>query len=140
MQILPSLGINITSPIIAKATGPTKKTASIEAYRLAVQNLTALGVTKDWIKMVNKSKELENPDLLSYIKNVQSRLNSEGYVRFYFNEHHVKGKTGITTGKYIQMIGVKEDGHKEILASTPEPVESVILGKQQVLQKYANYE
>ena len=140
IPILRSLGINVTSPIVAQATDKTKKMASIAAYRMAINNINEMGITKEFIEEYVRSKDLQMAELTPYINAIQDRLKLEGFESFYLSEHHMKGKLGVATSKMIQLIGVKPGGEKKVLAMTPNAVDSVILGKQEVLKAYANYE
>lgn len=138
MDHLRQLGVPVTTPIIARETDTTKKKASVEAYKSAVRNLERLGITDEWVQQVKGQRDLNNPELSSYVAGVQNRLLQEGYERFYFNEYHVKSTVpGVKTRKYVQMIGVTPKGRKDILTMTREPVENLLEGKKQVLSDYA---
>ena len=141
IAILKSLGINVTSPILAQAVDKTKKMASIAAYKMALNNITEMGITKEFIENFVRSKDLQMKELIPYINAIQERLKLENFADFYLSEHHMKGKVGgASTSKYILLIGVRPDGEKKVLAMTKEAVESVLLGKQEVLTAYANYQ
>lgn len=142
MTYLKSIGKTLKSNVIGRVTDNTKKIAEKKAYDMALQNLNNLGVTDEFLKNFKMSKDLQNIELKSYIDLIQNRLKLERYVNFYLTEHHVGSKPGMTqkTSKYIQLIGVDQNGRKEILSMTAEPVADVLQGKKYVLQKYANYE
>ena len=141
LTILHSLGINIASPIVAQTVANSKTSASVLAYAQAIKFLEGLGLTDEFIDAYVKNRDLNNPELQPYIVGIQNRLKEEGYVSFYFNEDHLKGTHGgATTGKYVQLIGVKADGTKKILNMTPEPVAVVLNAKQKLLEQYKNYQ
>jgi dsRNA-specific ribonuclease len=140
LDLLRSYGIKVTSPIVARYTDVSKKRASDNAYILAVSNLAKMGITEEWVNEIRGRKDLDNPELIPYINSAMERLREEGFDRFYFEEHHVKGKIGgLTTSKYVQMIGVNKEGRKEILTMT-DPIDNVLEGKKQLLSSYASYD
>ena len=142
IELLKTLGISVPTNILATATENTKKIASQVAYKIAVRNLDQLGITDEFVADFKRSKDLTNQELIPYIEAIKPRLESEGYVRFYLTEHHVKAKPGMMqkTAKYIQLIGVDANGRKAVLSMTADPVADVLEGKKYVLQKYAKYE
>ena len=142
IELLKSMGVSVPSNILATSTENTKKIASQVAYKIAVRNLDQLGITDDFVADFKRSKDLNNQELVPYIDAIKPRLESEGYVRFYLTEHHVKAKPGMMqkTAKYIQLIGVDVNGRKDVLSMTANPVADVLEGKKHVLEKYAKYE
>lgn len=140
INLLNSLGIKLSSPIVANVTANTKTVASNEAYALALKNLSNLGLTQSFVDNFVKQKDLSNLELQTEIESVQNRLSDEGYTTFYFNEEHVKSTSGGKTDKYVQLIGIKSDGTKNVLIMTPEPVDVVLQAKKDLLIKYKNYQ
>jgi dsRNA-specific ribonuclease len=142
VEYLKNKGVSVTTSVIAKTTASTKKLASDEAYIMAIKTLESYGLELDATNKKEKKgmKGLDTEEFAPYVEAVQNRLKTEGYVKFYFFEHHGKGITHGTTAKYIQMIGVNKEGRKVILESTKDPVTDIIQGKKELLTKYANYE
>jgi len=138
---LKNKGIPITTQIIARTTASTKKLASDEAYIMAIKTLETYKLEVDVTnKKENKGRKgLESLGFPPLIEAIQDRLKSEGYVNFYFFEHHGKGIASGTTAKYIQLIGIDKEGRKTILGSTPEPVTDIVQGKKQLLIDFSNY-
>jgi dsRNA-specific ribonuclease len=140
LQILRSLGIPFNSSVVAEATAYTKNAASIQAYQEAIKNLTQAGLTTQFMETYTRKRDYMNPDLSPFISKILPRLKEEGFTDFYFVEEHIKGKSKQDTGKFVQLIGIKPDGYKKILALTRDPVEVVLTAKQDLLTRYANYE
>ena len=130
METLRGLGVSIASPTLAIETGTSKKVAFEKAYKIALENVRKIGITEAWIEQVRGNRDLNNPQLIPYIQKVQNKLKREGYASFYFK----KAQTTIQ-GKYIQLVGVRPDGTKEILTMTSGPREEWE-GKEEVLNKY----
>ena len=139
LDYLKSIGIALENNILVTSTENTKKYAEVIAYRLAVRRLEDLGLTDQFLAKFKRSKDLTTQELIPYIEAIKPRLAEEGYVEFYLTEHHVKARPGMKqkTAKYIQLIGVKDDGRKEVLSMTADPVEDVLEGKNFVLEMYA---
>lgn len=137
---LRGMGFPISTLVLGTATQPTKKAAETEAYFNALVTLQNMGITREWMQELREKRDYENPDLAPYFASIVDRMRSEGIVKTEFNDIHVKGKIGgLTTGKYVQLIGIDEQGNKRVLAMTAEPVENVLFGKQSVLTDYASY-
>ncbi len=142
MNYLRSKGVNAATPVIAEVVGSTKKLASDEAYIAAIKTLESYGLEVDIRHKKEKKgmKGLETPDFAPYIAAVAPRMKKEGYVKYYFFEHHGKSSTPGVTAKYIQLIGVDKEGRKTVLKSTPEPVTDMIQPKKDLLTEFANYQ
>ena len=134
------MGLPVSTLILGTATQATKKAAETEAYFNALVTLQNMGITREWMQELREKRDYENPDLAPYFASIVDRMRSEGIVKTEFNDIHVKGKIGgLTTGKYVQLIGFDEQGRKRVLAMTAEPVENVLFGKQSVLTDYSSY-
>ena len=130
----------IRDRVLGKSTQPTKKAAGTEAYFNALVTLQNMGITREWMQQLREKRDYENPDLAPYFVAIADRMRSENIVKVEFNDIHVKGKIGgLTTGKFVQLIGTDEQGRKRVLAMTAEPVENVLFGKQSVLKDYGSY-
>ena len=140
MIILKNLGINIRNPILARTVAKTKKMASISSYKMALNTLNELGVTSEFVEQVVSARDTTSTELLPYINSIQTRLKLEGFSNYTLTEIHKKGREGAKSSKYFQLIGVRPDGQKKVLAMTQEPVVSALEGKKIVLSSYANYE
>lgn len=130
METLKSVGLQLKSPVFAVATGTSKKVASDNAYKQALEVIRQMGITDEWVQKMRGNRDLDNPELIPYFQPVQEKLSREGYESFYLK----KVKT-TTEGKYIQMIGVKPDNTLVILATTDGPREETE-GKAEILRKY----
>ena len=139
MYILRNFGINISSPIVGEAKDSTKKTASIAAYRIAISYLNSIGLTEEFVSALSKKREFESPEMKPHIEGIQERLKAECFVDFYFNEHHVKTASHTSNYRYIQLIGTREDGTKEVLVQNREPEENAQQIKIELLKRYKNY-
>jgi len=139
-EVFKQYGIELQTFIIGQGSDYTKKGASTIAYRNAIDFLDSLGITEEFLAELTRRREMESPELKSYVEGIQERLKLENFTTFYFNEHHVKGEPGSpNTGKYVQLIGVKVDNTKEVLGMTKYPVEDVVKAKQEILFNYKNY-
>lgn len=130
MQTLSQVGLNLKNPIFAVATGTSKKVASDNAYKQALDVIRQMGITDEWVQKMRGNRDLDNPELIPYFQPVQEKLAKEGYSSFYLK----KVKT-TEEGKYIQMIGVKPDNTLVVLATTDGPRDET-QGKAEVLRKY----
>jgi dsRNA-specific ribonuclease len=139
MYVLRNLGINVASPIVGEAMDSTKKTASIAAYRIAISYLNSIGLTEEFVTSLSKKREFESSEMKPHIEGIQERLKSECFVDFYFNEHHIKTASHTTNLRYIQLIGSREDGSKEVLVQNREPEENAQQIKIELLKRYKNY-
>jgi dsRNA-specific ribonuclease len=139
MYVLRNLGINVVSPIVGEAMDSTKKTASIAAYRIAISYLNSIGLTEEFVTALSKKREFESAEMKPHIEGIQARLKSECFVDFYFNEHHIKTASHNTNLRYIQLIGVQENGTKEVLVQNREPEENAQQIKIELLKRYKNY-
>lgn len=138
MNYLRSVGIPISTPIIAMETDTTKTKASIKAYLEAVKTLNKLGINKEYVAEVKRQRDLNNPELANLFAAVRNKILQEGYTDYYLNEYHSKSKIpGRKTTKYVQLVGIDKEGRKTILAMTEEPVDDVLEGKKQVLREYS---
>ena len=133
---LKALGVTLQTDILAQFTANTKKLASDQAYKIALNNLTRLNITKEWVKEVKERRELESPELAPYVPAAMKRLKEEGYVKFEWAQEHMKSLNK-ATNKFVQLIGVRADGRKAVLLMNTEPTKDVIEAKQIVLSHYA---
>jgi len=130
MQTLTQVGLKLKSPVFAVATGTSKKVASDNAYKQALDVIRQMGITDEWVQKMRGNRDLDNPELIPYFQPVQEKLSRDGYSSFYLK----KVKT-TEEGKYIQMIGVTADGTLVVLATTDGPRDET-QGKAEVLRKY----
>lgn len=130
MKTLAQVGLKLKGPIFATATGTSKKVASDNAYKQALDVIRQMGITDEWVQKMRGNRDLDNPELIPYFQPVQDKLTREGYSSFYLK----KVKT-TEEGKYIQMIGVKPDDTLVVLSTTDAPKEET-QGKAEVLRKY----
>ena len=139
MYILRNFGIKVTSPIVGEAMDTTKKTASIAAYRIAISYLNSIGLTDEFLTALSKKREFESPEMKPHIEGIQERLKAECFVDFYFNEHHIKTANYAANFRYVQLIGIRGDGTKEVLLQNKEPEENAQQIKIELLKRYKNY-
>ena len=137
-EILREIGISIED-VVGSATDYTKKMAGKTAYQRALAYLTDLGLTREYIAEVKRSRNITEINLLKpHIEAIQERLKEEGYETFDFIEHHVGTSGAGRKNIFVQLIGKKPDGYRKILATTYNPVESVVSGKVDLLKEYAS--
>ena len=131
IENLRTLGVNVTTPILAIETARTKKVAFQNAYPVVLEKLHRIGITPEWVEKYKGNKDFNNPVLAPYINTVQGKSRREGYEKFY-----LKDLQTTTEGVYTQLIGIKPDG-KLVILSSAGPAESKLEGKRQALEKYA---
>jgi len=130
VELLRTLGVNITNPTLAIESGTSKKVAFDNAYAKALETIRKMGITEEWVAKMRGNLDLDNQNTAPYIKPVRQKIESEGFTTFYMK----KAQTTVD-GKYIQLIGVRPDGTLEILAMTDGPRDEWD-GKIEVLRKY----
>jgi dsRNA-specific ribonuclease len=140
MTILRNLGINIKTPVLARTVAKTKKMAGISAYKMALNTLNEIGVTPEFIEQIVNARDTTNAELLPYINAIQTRLKLEGFSTYTLTEIYKKGREGSKGSKYLQLIGIRPDGEKKVLATTFDAVVTALEGKKIVLSLYSNYE
>ena len=117
---------------LGSAIGNTKKVATHEAYDNAFEYLNSIGVTRDWVVAEKDEREFSNPRLAPYVPAARARLAREGFVGMRFSTP----RTGTTkTSCVVQLLGIREDGSLETLASLNACNASE--GKALVLEEYA---
>jgi dsRNA-specific ribonuclease len=135
IAFLESYNIEITNPIIGKATGFTKKEAEYEAYNNALHNLSQIGVSTQWASEIKRERDFEDPEIAKYGPKANERLAKEGYVTMQF---FISKKTTTGKGVIIQLLGIKDTGHREVLSFVYTPNrENYRAAKIGIIQHYA---
>lgn len=127
---LRGLGVKVTSSTLAIESGASKKVAFDKAYEVALDNIRRMGISEEWVQKMRGNRDMDNPELIPYIQPVQKKLQSEGYTAFFMKKAQTTKE-----GKYIQLIGVKNDNTLVVLAMTDGPRDEWE-GKMEVLKKY----
>jgi hypothetical protein len=124
----------ITLPrVIAKTTGTSKANTTMKAYSEALDLLRSKGVTPDWVKEQKEIRAFNRPEFQPYLATARTRLAREGFEKM---EFHRPTSASTTHECIAQLIGIRPDGSKEILAST-QVCTNYREGKIQVLRAYA---
>ena len=141
IQDLKKLGLKIQDPRLAVEEGFTKGNASRAAYTNALKRLKEMGLTKDWVNTYRYGEggtsDTAIPELSPYISRLNEKLRLDGFTGFKFKRPKtgkIKGRN--VKGVYIQLLGVRPNGHLEILETTDGMVDNEIEGKKQVLARY----
>lgn len=119
----------LPSDVIASAEGSTKKVASDAAYVAALNRLTSMGITQEWVKQ-QRLNEFTKSDLAPYYPDALARLRSEGFISMYFRSPRIG-----TKGCYVQLIGEYPNHQLAVLVTVAECTEAV--GKREALRRYA---
>jgi hypothetical protein len=145
LQLLDWFGIQVQDPIIGRGVGPTKKVASLPAYREAQGTLANYGFTKAFVEEAKREMDFERPEIAPYTPLAQDRLAAEGYDGMYF---FIPRKTSQETSAVIELIGTKKDNPKvhDVLVARYFPMDSgdfvdkndlLEKGKVAVIREYA---
>ena len=119
-------------PLLAETTGTTQTVAFEAGYKIALDKIRAIGITEEWVKQWRETRDWSKPELAPYIKRVQEKTQSQGYVKFYIAK---ASKAGKDKRIHYQLIGVTPDGRLDIL-STTRATADMMEGKQQALIMY----
>ncbi len=101
--------INITDNIFGVGRG-TKVIARDMAYRSAVDYLAKLGITWDWANSMQNVIRVNQLQMAPYYPAVKVRLNKDGLIDVTFSDPYK-----MANKQYVQLIGKRPDGSKEIL-------------------------
>lgn len=119
--------------------GSSKKVASFEAYRDALNNLDKLGLNSDWFQDLydKRWKEELNKTNPSIIVSLNHKLSKDGFKTSYFSKPRQKYNPidGVTT-KYMQYYGVREDGSYVLIAEVYNNDNSK--AREEAIKKYIN--
>ena len=164
VNMLRSLGLNLTSAVLARETGNSKKVASDNAYNAALIALRKLGITDEWVRQARGNQNLSKPsdnayanalnnvgslnfskDLLKKIR--KNRDLSDAELAPYLDLVQKKIQTQglvifymwqarkVEAGVYLQLVGVKSDGTLVPLVTSDRPQKERD-GKKEILMKY----
>ena len=129
LKHLSTLNIDVPSPILASADGPTKKTASSSVYAIALKHLTDLGITKEWADIQRGQTEFNHPEFAAYYPAALSKLRQLGYVNMY-SDILVTFK-----GYTAQLIGVRSDNGLTVLTTAFASTE--LEAKKEALRQFS---
>jgi len=130
LSSLANYGINFPNDILASAEGSTKKVATNNAYIIALNRLTELGITQEWADLQREQNEFMVPELAPYYQGALSRIQRDGYIDMFFRLPR-KG----TGGCYVQLIGVDKNDNLVVLKTVVD--NKIITAKQKALDQYA---
>jgi dsRNA-specific ribonuclease len=104
-------GFNMERDILAKETRSSKKATESAAYLKSVDKLAEIGFTREYS---NKKKRLLNEESWGIDwSDAVEKSQRDGYKSIEFSTN-LKGAHGIN---YVQLIGIRPDGNKEILST-----------------------
>jgi len=118
-------------PILSQINGKDKKNVEIKAYSMALQSLKSrFGIDYEWAE--NESKERFREEYESYAKD---RMKEDNITNLQFSKNK---KTGDI--QFIQLIGLNNEGRKEILLSIQGPFNATIINlKKFAINQYVQY-
>lgn len=136
-NFLRQYGVEINNLTIGSASASTKKEAEVEAYKMAFRTLTDKGITSKWAEQVKNRLELEDPSIKPYVSAARIRLEKEGFEGMHF---FIPRNSMTPLGAAVQLIGVRKNGEKEILAVThaTDRETGYSSGRVFVINKYAS--
>lgn len=105
--------IKIIIPLLATASGTPLKTVERETYRLALETLKQLGVTKAWSTQLKRESEFKTPLLSPYYSALEKQRQRDQFEYLYFAS---PSKTTTFNAVTIQLVGVRNN-EKVIVAS-----------------------
>jgi len=121
--------IKLHNNIIACVKSKSKNVAIAPAYKIALQNLASLGITRE-LANSQQTEKLFNSINSEYSNKVLENLKKQGYT---FKE--IKLAQSGNNGSHVQLIGVDKNNIEKILEEVTEP--NINDAKKKVLEKYA---
>ena len=123
LSFLKGYGIDLNNNgTIGHGEAPTKKDAEFKAYFNALDFLSKIrvksapeGITTSWAEKHKLLLDVAHPSVAEYLKPMAIKLSKENYISF---EFVTPAKTSEKKNALIQLIGIKKDGYKNVLAST----------------------
>jgi dsRNA-specific ribonuclease len=122
LTFLKNYGISLNNNVIGHGEAPTKKDAEFKAYSNALDFLSKIrvevapeGITTSWAEKNKLLLDISHPEVVKYLKPVAAKLSKEDFVSF---EFVTPAKTSEKKNALMQLIGIKSDGEKYVLAST----------------------
>ena len=104
---------NLQNPI-GTGSGNVKKTAEMKAYQDAHEKFLKRNLTKEFFEKLKHEKELSNTVFDEIRDSFLKKLKSENFVKFEFVSPRSSANRN---GSVLQLIGVKQNSNREILAS-----------------------
>jgi len=116
--------------ILADETKSSKKATESAAYSKSIEKLAEIGFTREY--SVEKKRRINEESLGIHWVNAVRKSLKDGYKSIEFSTN-LKGAHGIN---YVQLIGIRRDGKKEILST--EGASGTVVHDLQIgaLQKY----
>lgn len=122
LNFLRGYGISLDNTTIGHGEAPTKKDAESKAYSSALDFLNKIrveavpeGITTAWAERTKLLSDVSHPNVSIYLKPVAIKLSSDDFVSFEFK---TPAKTSEKKTALMQLIGIRADGKKDVLAST----------------------
>jgi dsRNA-specific ribonuclease len=136
LDFLRSYGVDIKNPIIGYTEAPTKKEAEFEAYNQALNKLAENGITTEWAEEAKQVRDFSDPSVVPYVVAASDRLRKSNFQSMYF---FIPRKTVTPKGAIVQLVGVRENGHHEVLSYTyaTDRDNSYRTAKAEVVRQYA---
>lgn len=146
LKFLQGYGINLGSNVIGHGEAPTKIEAGFKAYNDALSTLSNIrtervteGITTGWAEQNKLLLDIAHPSVKKYLDVVAKRLARDNFKSFYFA---TPAKTSDKKGAVIQLVGIREDGKKEVLSFThvdqKDRKNGNIEARALIMQQYAN--
>lgn len=146
LNFLKNYGIALDNNVIGHGEAPTKKDAESKAYSNALDFLSKIrvelapeGITTSWAEKNKLLLDISHPDVVKYLKPVAEKLSKEKFVSF---EFVTPAKTSEKKNALIQLIGIRSDGKKYVLASTKvdqkDRKNGNIAARALLMKEYAN--
>lgn len=122
LNFLKGYGIALTNSVIGHGEAPTKKDAEFKAYFNALDFLSKIrvdlapqGITTSWAEKNKLLLDVSQPEVSQYLKAAGQKLFTEKFIGF---EFVTPAKTSEKKNALMQLVGIKADGEKYVLAST----------------------
>jgi hypothetical protein len=146
LNFLKNYGISLNNNVIGHGEAPTKKDAEFKAYFNALDFLSKIkvelapeGITTSWAEKNKLLLDISHSEVVKYLKPVATKLSKEKYVSF---EFVTPAKTSEKKNALMQLIGIKSDGEKYVLASTKvdqkDRKNGNILARALLMREYIN--
>jgi len=122
LNFLRNYDIELDGNVIGHGEAPTKKDAEFKAYTNALDFLAKIrvdlapeGITTSWAEKNKLLLDISHPEVAKYLEPAARKFSSHKFISF---EFRTPAKTSEKKNALMQLIGIKADGEKYVLAST----------------------
>lgn len=134
LEDLKELGFFFSSNILAKVTNKnTKSSAEEEAFKIAVDKLADIGITKENITTILKKNKFNHEEFKTYLPRLNAKLKKLGITSAHFSK--VSAKKG--NNYIVQLIGIDSKTDKKIILATGTS-DSIQNARKDALEKFLN--